>query len=146
MKAVLFSNRFSELIEENRAAEEAYSQVVQSIENKRFGQLLDNCIEERIRFQEELEEAMGERNVRDVESEAHPSWLHIHEIFPTSNDLAMLDETILAENRTIDMYNAVVIDPELPADKASVLRNHIKSLRSSIIAFQQLKKMTGSEA
>ena len=143
MKATVFSNRLSELIEENRAAEEAYSQVVQSIENKRFGQLLDNCIEERIRFQEELEEAMGEKNAIDIEADAHPSWLHIHEIFPTSNDLAMLDETILAENRTIDMYNAVVIDPELPSETAAILRNHIKSLRSSITAFQQIKKMAG---
>lgn len=144
MKVALFSNRLSELIKENHAAEEAYSQVVQGIENKRFGQLLDNCIQERIRFQEELDEAMGEKNVRDIESEPHPSWLHIHEIFPSSNDVAMLDETILAENRTIDMYNAVVIDPELPDEIASVLRNHIKSLRSSITAFEQIKQIAGS--
>lgn len=144
MKAALFSNRLSELIEENRAAEEAYSQVVPGITNEHFGKLLDACIEERIRFQTELEEVIGDTNVSHVEAEAHPSWLHIHEIFPTSNDQAMLDETILAENRTIDMYNAVVIDPELPDDKAAVLRNHIKSLRASITAFDQLKKMTNA--
>ncbi len=145
MKNPTFSNRLSALIEENRAAERAYSQVVQSIENKQFGQLLDNCVEERIRFEEELEAAIGNsdfngNSVLRSEGEAHPSWLHMHEIFPTSNDAAMLNEAIQGEERTIRMYEAVISDPELPDNSASVLRNHLRSLLASKEAMEALRK------
>lgn len=146
----MFSNRLSALIEENRAAEKAYSQVVEGIENKQFGQLLDNCVEERIRFEEELEAAIGNSDftgnstVRS-EGEAHPSWLHIHEIFPTSNDSAMLNEAILGEERTIGMYETLLNDPELPENSASVLRNHVRSLLSSKTAFEALRNNAHSQ-
>lgn len=140
----IFSNRLSTLIAENRAAENAYSQVVQGIENKQFGQLLDNCIEERIRFEEELEAAIGNTEFNGnstirSEGESHPSWLHIHEIFPTSNDAAMLNEAILAEGRSIGMYEAVLNDPELPENSASVLRNHLRSMLASKAAMEALR-------
>lgn len=144
MKATTFSNRISGLIEENRAAESAYSQVLPGIQSKDFGQLLDNCIEERIRFQQELEEAMSDSEVELTtdEVDAHPSWLHIREIFPTGNDSAMLDEVIRAEQRSLDMYESIVIDPHLPEAHAAVLRNHIRSLNGCITALEKLRPQT----
>lgn len=145
METTLFSNRISELIKENQAAEEAYAQVVQGVENAHFGKMLDRCIQERIRFQTELKEVLGETGGNVTTADSHPSWLHIREIFPTSNDAAMLEETIRGENRTIDMYNSVVIDPEIPADKAAILREHIARLRNSISELNTFRDRASAE-
>lgn len=146
METTVFSNRLSGLIEENRAAEKAFSQAVQGIENKKFAQLLESGIEERIRFAKELGTLMGEPDILAADSEeSHPSWLHFHELFHTGNDASMLHEVIQGQKRSIEMYETVLAAPELPSKKAAVLGNHVFSLQSNINALQHLHKMTGSE-
>lgn len=142
MKAALFSNRISELIDNNRGAEAAYAQVLERTESRAFGELLENSLEMRLNFIDELDALLtsGDHIPRQREAdEPHPSYLHLHELFSTNDDAAMLRETIEGEKRTIDLYNTVLTDPELPGEKAEVMRRHVAQLRDSLKAFRELQ-------
>lgn len=143
--------KLNDLLEHNYDAEKGFTHVLEHIEHKGFYSLMERSIEERNRFNNEINAIMinmglTPKTSASEDGDMHRAWIHFREIFSTNNDAAMLDEAILGESHAEEAYENVLMDTSLQKDHADILRNHLETIRASKHRLEVLKQGVSATA
>ncbi|WP_439153300.1 ferritin-like domain-containing protein [Winogradskyella sp.] len=113
------SNKLNDLIEKNINAKDAYAKAIEKVENPEIKNFFKERAKNRARFVKELRTEVwgnGEipENSGNISGEVHRNWMSLKAIFSSNDEEAMLNETIRGEKTSLEEYNQILSEIELP--------------------------------
>ncbi|WP_316930047.1 ferritin-like domain-containing protein [Siansivirga zeaxanthinifaciens] len=120
------SNKLNELLVKNYDAEKGYLNAIDNIDNDRLKMFFKRRASERSEFAKELRTEIlryGEipENSGSFKGAAHRNWMSLKSMFSSNNEEAILEEAIRGEEASLEIYNEILEDRNLPPTIDSLL-------------------------
>ncbi len=131
------SNKLNELLIENYDAEKGYLNAVKNVENKGLISFFTECSEDRSKFASQLRTQilnLGEtpKESGSFKGTMHRNWMDFETIFTTNDQTAILDEVVRGEKASLEDYNEVITETEIPKNIKTVLISHRNTIENTI--------------
>ena len=131
------SNKLNELLIKNYDAEKGYLTAVKNVENKGLISFFKNCAEDRNKFASQLKTqilSLGEtpKESGSFKGTMHRNWMDFKTIFTTNDQTAILDEIVRGEKASLEDYNEVITETEIPENIKTVLISHRNTIKNTI--------------
>jgi len=131
------SNKLNELLVKNYDAEKGYLNAIDNIESDRLKMFFKRRASERSEFAKELRTEIlqyGElpEDSGSFKGTLHRNWMSLKATFSSNNEEAVLDEAIRGEEASLEVYNDLMKERNLPPSIDSLLMKHRNAIQSAI--------------
>ncbi|WP_299339063.1 PA2169 family four-helix-bundle protein [uncultured Psychroserpens sp.] len=131
------SNKLNELLEKNYDAEKGYLNAIDNVESDRLKMFFKRRASERSEFAKELRTEIlqyGEipKDSGSFKGTMHRNWMTLKSTFSTNNEEAILEEAIRGEEASLEAYNELMKERNLPPSIDVLLLKHRNAIQSAI--------------
>jgi len=131
------SNKLNELLVKNYDAEKGYLNAIDNIESDRLKMFFKRRASERSEFAKELRTEIlqyGElpEDSGSFKGTLHRNWMSLKATFSSNNEEAVLEEAIRGEEASLEVYNDLMKERNLPPSIDSLLMKHRNAIQSAI--------------
>ncbi|WP_179021717.1 ferritin-like domain-containing protein [Winogradskyella forsetii] len=131
------SNKLNELLIKNYDAEKGYLNVIDNVESKNLKMFFKRRASERSEFAKELRTEIlqyGEipEDSGSLKGTMHRNWMSLKSTFSSNNEEAILEEAIKGEEESLEVYNDLIQERNLPPSIDSLLIKHKNAIQASI--------------
>jgi len=131
------SNKLNELLEKNVDAEKGYKNAIDNVSDDRLQMFFKRRADERSMFAEELKKEINQYEETPNDSgsfsgSAHRSWMNLKSLFSANNEEAILEEAIRGEEASLEDYNELMQERNLPPSIDSLLLRQKNAIQSAI--------------
>ena len=130
------SNKLNELLEKNYDAEKGYIDATKNVESNNLKMFFKRRATERSEFAKELRTEIlqyGEipTNSGSFKGALHRNWMNLKSTF-ASNEEAVLEEAIRGEEASLEEYNNLIAERNLPPTIDGLIAKHKIAIQSAI--------------
>lgn len=141
------ANQLNELLEKNYDTEKAYKFAAENVNDTRLKTFFEERAKERYDFGHELKAEIrnfGEspKKGSSVDGDIQRSWMNLKTKLSLDNKDAILEEVVRGEKKTVEEYNEVLSDTNIPASTANVV---MKQRNKITAALKQVKSLAAGE-
>ncbi|WP_340200791.1 PA2169 family four-helix-bundle protein [Ascidiimonas sp. W6] len=120
------SNKLNELLEKTYDAEKGYKFASDNTNNPELKQFFDDRVKQRYNFGHQLKneiQAYGQEPEKggSVKGAVHREWMNLKTAISSNNEEAILEEVARGEQVSIDKYNEILSENNLPASTEAIL-------------------------
>ena len=131
------SNQLNELLIKNYDAEKGYINAMKNVESPNLKIFFKRRATERSQFAKELRTEIlqyGEdpKDSGSFTGTMHRNWMTLKSTFTSNDEAAILEEAIKGEKASLDEYNEVLTERNLPPTIDSLLIKHKNAIQSAI--------------
>ncbi|ULC60082.1 PA2169 family four-helix-bundle protein [Flaviramulus sp. BrNp1-15] len=131
------SNKLNELLIKNYDAEKGYLNAIDNVNNDRLKMFFKRRASERSEFAKELRTEIlryGEvpEDSGSFKGTLHRNWMSLKSLFSSNNEEAILEEAIRGEEASLDEYNEILKDRNLPPSIDSLLIKQKNAIQAAI--------------
>ncbi|WP_299249792.1 PA2169 family four-helix-bundle protein [uncultured Lacinutrix sp.] len=130
------SNKLNELLEKNYDAEKGYIDATKNVESNNLKMFFKRRATERSEFAKELRTEILQYGEIPTDSGSfkgalHRNWMNLKSTF-TSNEEAILEEAIRGEEASLEEYNNLITEKNLPPTIDGLIAKHRTAIQSAI--------------
>ncbi len=131
------SNKLNELLIKNYDAEKGYLNAIDNVESKNLKMFFKRRASERSEFAKELRTEIlqyGEipEDSGSFKGTMHRNWMSLKSTFSSNNEEAILEEAIRGEEESLEVYNDLIKERNLPPSIDSLLIKHKNAIQAAI--------------
>ncbi|MEP5255726.1 MAG: PA2169 family four-helix-bundle protein [Winogradskyella arenosi] len=131
------SNQLNELLEKNYDAEKGYLNAADNVESKNLKIFFKRRASERSEFAKELRTEIlqyGEipEDSGSFKGAVHRNWMSLKSTFSSNNEEAILEEALRGEKASLEEYNNLIKEPNLPPSIDALLLKHKNAIQAAI--------------
>ncbi|RCW93901.1 uncharacterized protein (TIGR02284 family) [Winogradskyella arenosi] len=131
------SNQLNELLEKNYDAEKGYLNAADNVESKNLKIFFKRRASERSEFAKELRTEIlqyGEipEDSGSFKGVVHRNWMSLKSTFSSNNEEAILEEALRGEKASLEEYNDLIKEPNLPPSIDALLLKHKNAIQAAI--------------
>ncbi len=131
------SNKLNELLVKNYDAEKGYLNAIDNIDSDRLKMFFKKRASERSEFAKELRTEIlqyGEipEDSGSLKGTLHRNWMTLKSVFSSNNEEAILEEAIRGEKASLEDYNQLITEPNMPPSIDKLLLKHKNAIQSAI--------------
>lgn len=131
------SNKLNKLLVKNYDAEKGYLNAIDQVESDRLKMFFKRRATERSKFAKELRTEIlqyGEipEDSGSFKGTMHRNWMRLKSTFSSNNEEAVLEEAIKGEQESLEDYNELITERDLPPSIDALLIKHRKAIQSAI--------------
>ncbi len=131
------SNKLNELLIKNYDAEKGYLNAAENVENPTLKIFFKRRATERSEFAKEIRTEIlryGEepKDSGSFKGAMHRNWMSLKSIFSTNDEEAILEEAIRGEEASLEEYNDILKDKNLPPTIDSMLFKQKNAIQAAI--------------
>ena len=140
------SNKLNELLVKNYDAEKGYINAMKVVDNVNVKNFFKNRAEERSRFARQLRTEILTYGEDPEESGSlkgilHRNWMSLKSTFASNNEEVILDETLRGEKASLEEYNEILGDRELPTRLINLIREQRNAIEAAINSVKQYEEV-----
>ena len=138
------SNKLNELLIKNYDAEKGYHNAIDNVESDRLKMFFKRRASERSEFAKEIKNEISQYGETPKDSGSfkgtmHRNWTDLKTTFSSNDEGVVLKEAIKGEKASLEVYNDLIKEPNLPPTIDSMLLKHKNAIQSAINT-EMLKK------
>lgn len=131
------SNRLNELLIKNYDAEKGYLNSIENVDSDRLKMFFKRRASERSKFAKELRTEIlqyGEipEDSGSLKGTMHRNWMTLKSTFSSNDEEAVLEEAIRGEKASLEVYNDLIKERDLPPSIDALLVKHKSAIQSAI--------------
>lgn len=131
------SNKLNELLIKNYDAEKGYLNAIDNVDGDRLKMFFKRRANERSEFAKELRTEILQYGEIPVDSGSfkaavHRNWMTLKSLFSSNNEEAILEEAIRGEETSLEEYNELVTESNLPPSIDALILKHRDAIQSAI--------------
>ncbi len=131
------SNKLNELLIKNYDAEKGYINAFRNIESDRLKTFFKRRASERSQFAKDLRTEIlryGQlpEDSGSFKGAVHRNWMTLKSTFSSNNEEAILEEAIRGEESSLDAYNEILKDRDLPPSIDNMLIKQRDAIKAAI--------------
>ena len=131
------SNKLNELLVKNYDAEKGYLNAIDNVNNDRLKMFFKRRASERSEFAKELRtEILCYDEVPEdsgsFKGTLHRNWMSLKSLFSSNNEEAILEEVIRGEEASLEEYNEILKDRNLPPSIDALLIKQKNAIQAAI--------------
>ena len=131
------SNKLNELLIKNYDAEKGYINAFKNIESDRLKTFFKRRASERSQFAKDLRTEIlryGQlpEDSGSFKGAVHRNWMTLKSTFSSNNEEAILEEAIRGEESSLDAYNEILKDRDLPPSIDNMLIKQRDAIKAAI--------------
>jgi uncharacterized protein (TIGR02284 family) len=131
------SNKLNELLVKNYDAEKGYLNAIENVESDRLKMFFKRRASERSEFAKELRTEILQYGQIPEDSGSfkgtlHRNWMSLKSTFSSNNEEAILEEAIRGEEASLEDYNELVTERNLPPSIDKLVLKHRNAIQSAI--------------
>ena len=131
------SNKLNELLIKNYDAEKGYLNATENVESNRLQMFFKRRASERSEFAKELRTEILQygqipEDSGSFKGAVHRNWMSLKSTFSSNDEEAILEEAIRGEEASLEVYNELVKERNLPPTIDSLLLRHRDAIQSAI--------------
>lgn len=131
------SNKLNELLVKNYDAEKGYLNAIENVDNDRLKMFFKRRASERSEFAKELRTEIlqyGEipEDSGSFKGAMHRNWMSLKSTFSSNNEESILEEAIRGEESSLEVYNDLQQERNLPPSIDSLLIKHKNAIQAAI--------------
>lgn len=131
------SNRLNELLIKNYDAEKGYLNSIENVDSDRLKMFFKRRASERSEFAKELRTEIlqyGEipEDSGSFKGTMHRNWMTLKSTFSSNDEEAVLEEAIKGEKASLEVYNDLIKEKNLPPSIDALLVKHKNAIQSAI--------------
>ena len=140
------SNKLNELLIKNYDAEQGYIKATQNVKNERLTTFFTECSEDRSRFASQIRTQILKfggtpKELGSFTGTMHRTWMDFKTIFTTNDQNAILEEIVKGEKASLEDYNEIIAETDIPENIKTVLVAHRNSIKNIISNVQKLEEV-----
>ncbi|NNE31577.1 MAG: PA2169 family four-helix-bundle protein [Winogradskyella sp.] len=131
------SNKLNDLLVKNYDAEKGYLNAIDNVDSKRVKMFFKRMASERSQFAKELRTEILQYGQLPEDSgsfkgAAHRNWMSLKATFSSNNEEAILEEAIRGEESSLELYNDLLEERNLPPSIDALLIKHRNAIQAAI--------------
>lgn len=131
------SNKLNELLIKNYDAEKGYINAYKNVESKELKMFFKRRASERSDFAKELRTEILQYGEIPTDSGSfkgtmHRNWMSLKATFTSNDDEVILEEAIRGEEASLEEYNKLITEKNLPPTIDSLIAKHRNAIQASI--------------
>lgn len=131
------SNKLNELLIKNYDAEKGYIDAYKNVESDDLKMFFKRRASERSNFAKELRTEILQYGQIPEDSGTfkgtmHRNWMNLKATFTSNNDEAILEEAIRGEEASLEEYNEMITEKNLPPTIDSLIAKHRNAIQGAI--------------
>lgn len=131
------SNKLNELLIKNYDAEKGYLKAIDQVDSPTLKMFFKRRASERSEFAKELRTEIlryGEipEDSGSLKGTMHRNWMTLKSLFSSNNEEAILEEAIKGEESSLEEYNELLKERDLPPTIDSLLMKHKSAIQAAI--------------
>jgi uncharacterized protein (TIGR02284 family) len=131
------SNQLNELLIKNYDAEKGYRNAIDNVDSDRLKMFFKRRASERGEFAKEIKSEIvryGEtpKDSGSFKGTMHRNWTDLKTTFSSNDEAAVLKEAIKGEKASLEVYNDLIKETNLPPTIDSMLIKHKNAIQSAI--------------
>ncbi|AEH01156.1 PA2169 family four-helix-bundle protein [Lacinutrix sp. 5H-3-7-4] len=131
------SNKLNELLVKNYDAEKGYIDAYQNVESNDLKMFFKRRASERSEFAKELRTEILQYGQIPEDSGTfkgtmHRNWMNLKNTFSSNNEEAILEEAIRGEESSLEEYNTMITEKNLPPTIDNLIAKHRDAIQSAI--------------
>lgn len=131
------SNKLNELLVKNYDAEKGYINAIENVDSDRLKMYFKRRASERSEFAKELRTEIlryGEipEDSGSFKAAMHRNWMTLKSTISSNNEEAILEEAIRGEKSSLEEYNELLKERNLPPSIDKLLMKHKNAIQSAI--------------
>ncbi|OBX24760.1 uncharacterized protein (TIGR02284 family) [Gelidibacter algens] len=131
------SNKLNELLIKNYDAEKGYLNSIDNVDSDRLKMFFKRRASERSEFAKELRTEIlqyGEtpEDSGSFKGSMHRNWMTLKSTFSSNDEEAVLEEAIRGEKSSLEIYNDLIKERDLPPSIDALLVKHKNAIQSAI--------------
>lgn len=131
------SNKLNELLVKNYDAEKGYHNAIENVESDRLKMFFKRRATERQEFAKDLKKEIlqyGEepKNDGSFKGTVHRNWMSLKSTFSSNNEESILEEAIRGEEASLEDYNDLLEERNMPPSIDSLLLKQKNSIQAAI--------------
>lgn len=131
------SNKLNQLLEKNYDAEKGYLNAMEQVDSSKLKMFFKRRASERSEFAKELRTEIlqyGEipEDSGSLKGTLHRNWMTLKSTFTSNDEEAILEEAIKGEKASLEEYNDVLSERNLPPSIDSLLIKHKNAIQAAI--------------
>lgn len=131
------SNKLNELLVKNYDAEKGYIDAYQNVESNDLKMFFKRRASERSEFAKELRTEILQYGQIPEDSGTfkgamHRNWMNLKNTFSSNNEEAILEEAIRGEESSLEEYNTMITEKNLPPTIDKLIAKHRDAIQSAI--------------
>ncbi|XLS29667.1 ferritin-like domain-containing protein [Flavobacteriaceae bacterium M23B6Z8] len=140
------SNKLNELLEKTYDAEKGYKFASENVDNVELKQFFKERVKQRYDFGHQLKneiQAYGQEPDKggSMKGKMHREWMSLKTAVSSNNEEAILEEVERGEQASIDAYNEILSESNLPASTEAILyaqKNLITASLNRVKSFEAI--------
>jgi uncharacterized protein (TIGR02284 family) len=131
------SNKLNELLVKNYDAEKGYLNAIDNVDSDRLKMFFKRRASERSEFAKELRTEILQYGQIPEDSGSfkgmmHRNWMSLKSTFSSNNEESILEEAIRGEEASLENYNEMLKERNLPPTLDALLLKHRNAIQSAI--------------
>ena len=131
------SNKLNELLVKNYDAEKGYLNAAENVDSDRLKMFFKRRATERNQFANEIKNEIKQYGEKPKDSGSfkgtmHRNWMTLKSTFSGNNEEAVLEEAIRGEKASLEEYNELVTEKNLPPTIDALVLKHRDAIQSAI--------------
>ncbi|MGB1313925.1 MAG: ferritin-like domain-containing protein [Bizionia paragorgiae] len=131
------SNKLNELLVKNYDAEKGYLNAAENVDSDRLKMFFKRRATERNQFANEIKNEIKQYGEEPKDSGSfkgtmHRNWMTLKSTFSGNNEEAVLEEAIRGEKASLEDYNEMVTEKNLPPTIDALVLKHRDAIQSAI--------------
>mgnify|MGYP005990981579 CR=1 FL=1 len=131
------SNKLNELLVKNYDAEKGYLNAAENVDSDRLKMFFKRRATERNQFANEIKNEIKQYGDEPKDSGSfkgtmHRNWMTLKSTFSGNNEEAVLEEAIRGEKASLEDYNEMVTEKNLPPTIDALVLKHRDAIQSAI--------------
>lgn len=140
------SNKLNELLIKNYDAEKGYINALQNVENDRLKSFFTEQSEDRGRFASQIRTQIlmfggTPKDSGSFTGTMHRNWMDFKTLFTSNDEKVVLDEIVRGEKASLEDYNEIISETDIPENIKTVLVSHRNSIKNVIDNVQKLERV-----
>ncbi|AUC23583.1 hypothetical protein BTO15_16400 [Polaribacter sejongensis] len=130
-------NKLNALLEKTYDAEKGFTKAAENVTETPLKNYFKRKSQERLTFGHELKQelaAYGQdiNKGGSITGQAHRTWVDIKSAFATNNEGAMLEEAIRGEKASVEEYQDIINETDLPLSTKTILESQKHTIESGL--------------
>lgn len=139
-------SKLNALLEKNYDAEKGYKKAAEHTDHTALKNYFNRKAAERYDFGHQLKTEItnyGEEptNSGSVTGAAHRTWMDVKAVFSADNEESMLEEAIRGEKASVEEYNEVLNETNLPPSTRDIVMNQKNTISQELNTIKRLEDL-----
>ncbi|AUC83866.1 hypothetical protein CW731_00550 [Polaribacter sp. ALD11] len=138
--------KLNALLEKTYDAEKGFKKAAENIENESLKRYFTKKAEERYTFGHDLKKEISSFNQEidkggSVAGTVHRAWMDVKSLFSLDDEESMLEEAIRGEKASVEEYNDVLKEIDLPSSTKNILEAQKKTIENGLYNIKSLEEL-----